>query len=256
MPKPNDPDKDKYPKVPPFVGPKTTPHRNDVDIRGLLSIVTMIVSLGALTLALGGAGKIVLDIFDDGLADSLHGLWAKMIPLALAYLFGWGVALTSIRRFGNLVYPLIIQIYAWLCLAAVGGLYLKIMQKLYLQAYDLTKFFAYVFLLLGGLVVLLGLHLLVEGHDLRPFAAPLLILSVLQLFVIVFRYVFTSDAKAFYLFGDLAIFSLMISISALMLAHLGVFASVRSQIDNWFNQNENGNGNGKPKEEDQQHWVK
>jgi len=253
MPKPKDPDK--YPKVPPFVEPKTTPRRKSLDIRGLLSISTMVVSLGALTVAMGGAGKIVLDIFGDGFENSLHGLWAKMVPLALAYLFGWAIALTSIRIFGNLIYPIIIQIYAWLCLIAISALYLKIMQKLWLQSYDLTKFFAYALLLLGGLIVLLGLHLLVEGHDLRPFAIPLLTLSVLQLFVIVVRYVFTTDAKAIFLFGDLIIFFLMIFISALILMHLGVLAGLRDQIDGWFKHNENTNGNGKPKEEDQ-HWVK
>lgn len=251
MQKPKEPDP--YPKVPPFVDPRKTPRRNGVDMRGLLSIATMIVSLGALTVAMGGAGKIVLDIFDDGFTNSLHGLWAKMVPLGLAYLFGWAIALTSIRIFGNLVYPIIIQVYAWLCLTAVSVLYLKIIQKLWLQAYDLTKFLAYMFLLIGGLIVLLGLHLLIEGHDLRPFAIPLLILSVIQLFVFVFRYVFTDDANAIYLLGDLTIFFLMISISVLMLAHLGVLASVRSQIDGWFNHNGNGNGNGKPKDKDQEH---
>ena len=250
MPKPKDL-KESLPKVPPFHEKKITPRRNGVDMRGLLSSSMMFVSLGALTVAMGGAGKIVLDIFNDGLINSLSGLWAKIIPLAMAYLFGWSMALLSIRVFGNLIYPIIIQVYAWLCLAAVSGLYLKVMQRLYMQAYDLTKFLAYVLLLLGGLAVLLGLHLLIERHDLRPFSIPLLVLSVLQLFVIVYRYVFTTDAKAIYLWGDLTIFFVMISISALMLAHLGVFASVRTQIDGWFNRN----GNGKPKD-DKAHWAK
>jgi len=235
---------DSLPKDRPLTERKTQPRRKRVDTRGLLSIALLIVSLGALTVAMGGAAKLVFDIFDEGVANSLDGLWAKVVALALAYFFGWVIGLVCIRGFGNLVYPIIVKIYAWSCLAAVSILYLKIIQKLFIQKYDGLHFWAYLLMLLGGLTVLIGLHLLIEGHDLRPFAIPLLIISVLQLFVIVFRYVFTVDADSMRLFGDLAIFIVMISISALMLMHIGILSPVRAQIDGIFYQNGNGNGNG------------
>ena len=44
------------PKVPPFFEPTTKPPRkNNVDTRGMLSIVTMLVSLAALTVSMVGA---------------------------------------------------------------------------------------------------------------------------------------------------------------------------------------------------------
>lgn len=237
------------PKVPPFLERKTQPLRkNGVDTRGMLSIVTMFASLSALTVSMGGAAKLIFDIFDDGLADNLQGLLVKVTVLGFSFFFGWGIGLVSIRGFGNLVYPLIIKIYAWVCLGAVSILYIKVIQKLYMQKYDGLHFWAYLVMLLGGLFVLICLHLLIEDHDLRPFAIPLLIISVLQLFVIVFRYVFDANPNGLMLFADFTIFIVMVSISALMLMHIGILSPLRDQIGELFSQNQisekNGNGGG------------
>ncbi len=222
----------------PYPARKTQPlYNNGVDTRGMLSISTMFVSLAALTVSLGGAAKLILDIFDDGLADNLNGLLVKVSVLGLAFLFGWGIGLVSIRSFGNLVYPLIIRIYIWVSLGAVSILYIKVIQKLYLQKYDGMHFWAYLVILLGGLFVLICLHLLIEGHDLRPFAIPLLIVSVLQLFVIVFRYVFEANPNGWMFFGDFTIFIVMISISALMLMHIGILSPLRDRIGEIFSPN-------------------
>ena len=231
------------PKDPPLLERKTSPLRKSgVDTRGMLSISTMLVSLAALTVSMGGATKLVLDIFDEGLADNLEGLLVKVIVLGLAFFFGWGIGLVCIRGFGNLVYPLIIKIYAWTTLAAVSILYIKVIQKLYMQKYDGLHFWAYLLILLGGLLVLINLHLLIEGHDLRPFAIPLLIISVLQLFVIVFRYVFSANPDGWLLFADFTIFFMMISISALMLSHIGILSPVRNWIGELFLQKSNSEG--------------
>jgi len=235
------------PKVPPFFERKTQP-LHKVDTRGMLSIATMFVSLAALTVSMGGAAKLIFDVFDDGLVDSLDGLLVKVAVLGFAFIFGWGIGLVSIRGFGNLVYPLIIKLYAWGCLGAVSILYIKVIQKLYLQKYDGLHFWAYLVMLLGGLFVLICLHLLIEDHDLRPFAIPLLIISVLQLFVIVFRYVFDANSNGLMVFADFTIFIVMISISALMLMHIGILSPLRDWIGRLFTSNQisekNGNGGG------------
>lgn len=233
------------PKVPPFFEKKTQPlPKNKVDTRGMLSIATMFVSLAALTVSMGGASKLIFDIFNDGLVNSLEGLLVKVIVLGFAFFFGWGVGLVSIRGFGNLVYPLIIQIYACACLVAVCILYIKVIQKLYMQKYDGLHFWAYLIILLGGLFVLICLHLLIEDHDLRPFAIPLLIISVVQLFVIVFRYVFDANPNGLMLFADLTIFIVMISISALMLMHIGILSPLRNQIGGLFSHKQTTENNG------------
>ena len=230
------------PHVPPFLDRKTQPRKNGVDTRGMLSLVTMLVSLAALTVSMLGAAKLVFDVFDDGLANSLNSIIVKVIVLGFAFFFGWGVGLVSIRGFGNLVYPIVIKIYAWACLAAVGILYIKVIQKLYMQTYDGLHFWAYFVMLLGGLFVLICLHLLVEGHDLRPFAIPLLVISVVQLFVIVYRYVFTANPNGWKLLGDITIFVVMISISALMLMHIGILSPLRDQLNEIFSEDLKKNG--------------
>ncbi len=226
--------KDPLPKIPPFFEKKKEPPRKAVDTRGMLSIATMLVSLAAVTISMGGGAKLVLDILNDGLANNLDKLLVKIAVLGFSFFFGWGVGLVSIRGFGNLIYPLIIKIYTWGCMIAVGVLYIEIIQKLYMQKYDGMHFGTYLAILLGGLFVLLCLHLLVEEHDLRPFAIPLLIISVLHLFVIVFRYVFTPDAIGKFALGDFLVFLLMISTSGLMLLHIGILSPVREQIGGAF----------------------
>lgn len=213
---------------------------------GMLRSVTMLVSLAALTLSMLGAGILVLNIFSEGLAGNLEGILVKMTVLGFAFIFGWGVGLVSIRAFGNMFYPIIIKLYAWAILIAVCFLYMKVIQKLYMQDYDTLHFWAYLAMLLGGLFVLLFLHLLVEDHDLRPFAIPLLVISVLQLFAIVIRYVLDKNPNGLKLFGDFTIFIVMVSISALMLMHIGILSPVREMISGLFaiNQNSNHNGNG------------
>ena len=228
----------------PYTDRKTEPLRkNGVDTRGMLSIATMFVSLAALTVSMGGAGKLIFDIFDDGLTSNLDGIMVKMIVLGFTFFFGWCIGLVSIRAFANLIYPFIVKIYAWVCLIAVCVLYIKVIQKLYTQTYDGIHFWAYLVILLGGLFVLICLHLLIEGHDLRPFAIPLLIIGVLQLFVIVIRYVFEKNPNGLMLFADFTIFGVMIFISALMLMHIGILSPLRDQINNIFTRNEISNGN-------------
>lgn len=234
------------PHVQPFVDRKTQPRKKGVDTRGMLSLVTMLVSMAALTVSMLGAAKLVVDVFNDGLSNNLEGMFVKVVVLGFAFLFGWGVGLVSIRGFGNLVYPIIIKIYSWVCLAAVGMLYIKVILKLFMQAYDALHFWAYLIMLLGGLLVLICLHLLVEGNDLRPFAIPLLIISVLHLFVIVYRYVFTDNPNGWMALGDFTIFTVMISLSALMLMHIGILSPLRDQVDGMFTAEDGSNhkGNG------------
>ena len=235
---------EQFPKVPPFILPPAKPPRKKaVDVRGMLSIITMLVSLAALTLSMGGAAKFILDVFNDGLEDSLDGLLVKIIVLGIAFFFGWVVGLVSIQLFGNLIYSIIITIYGWACLLAVSGLYLKVIQKLYVQKYDSLHYWAYLLMLLGGLFVLICLHLMVEDHDLRPFAIPLLIISVIQLFAIIIRYVFVANPNGWMLFGDFSIFGVMISISALMLAHIGILSPLRDWVNGLFIKKDNSNHN-------------
>src|SRR5215207_3535172 len=205
--------------------------------RAMLSLLMLLLSIGALTFALLGGAKLVLDIFSVGLANSLSGNSTKAIVIVLAYGVGWLGAMVDIRVYGNLVLPFIINIFIWGCLIGICSLYVLILQRLYIQAYDLPRFIAYLAIMTAALAAMIGLHFIIEGYDLRPLALPLLIINLIQLGLIVLRYVFTADAKSVYLINDLIFFGAMAAFSVFMLAHIGLLAPFRRRLTNYFDRN-------------------
>jgi hypothetical protein len=226
--------------------PNTTPrgpssmlprNGNRLSQRGMLSILMLLLSIGALTFALLGGARLILDIFSVGLLNSLSGISTKVFVIALSYAVGWLSAMVAIRIYGNLFLPLVINLLTWGCLVGVCALYVLILQKLYLQSYDLPHYVAYIMIVTAGLGAMVGLHLIIEEHDLRPFAIPLMIINLIQLGLIVFRYVFTTNANATYLWKDLLFFLVMAAFSFFMLAHIGLLRPLRMQLTNYFDRN-------------------
>ena len=215
------------------------PNRKKPSQRGMLSLVMLLASMLALTFALLGGARLILDIFGAGLMNTLNGLSTKVLVVGVAYGVGWIAAMVAIRVYGNLVLPFIINFLMWGCLLGVCGLYLLILQRLYMQEYDLAHYFAYLMIVAAGLAALVGLHLIIESHDLRPFSIPLLVISVIQLGLIVFRYVFAGGQPVF-LWKDLLFFFLMAAFSYLMLAHIGLLEPLRTRITNYFDRNSKG----------------
>lgn len=209
----------------------------NVSQRGLLSIAMLLFSVGGLTIAMLAGLRLVVDIFTVGLMASLDGLAIKVIVSGLAYLVGWVTSMLAIRVYGNLVLPFIINIFIWGCLIGICTLYLLILQRLYIQAYDMPRFIAYLAIMTAALAAMIGLHFIIEGYDLRPLAIPLLIINLIQLGLIVLRYVFTPDAKPVYLINDLIFFAAMAAFSVFMLAHIGVLAPFRRRLTNYFDRN-------------------
>ena len=209
----------------------------NVSQRGLLSIAMLLFSVGGLTIAMLAGLRLVVDIFTVGLMASLDGLAIKVIVSGLAYLVGWVTSMLAIRVYGNLVLPFIINIFIWGCLIGICTLYLLILQRLYIQAYDMPRFIAYLAIMTAALAAMIGLHFIIEGYDLRPLALPLLIINLIQLGLIVLRYVFTPDAKSVYLINDLIFFGAMAAFSVFMLAHIGLLAPFRRRLTNYFDRN-------------------
>lgn len=205
--------------------------------RGLLSISMLLFSLGGLSIAMLAGAKLVFDILSVGLVNSLDGLLIKVIVVGLAYLVGWATAMLAIRVYGNLVLPFIINIFIWGILVGVCSLYLLILQRLFNQQYDEPRFIAYLAIMAAAIAGMVGLHLIIEGHDLRPLSIPLLMINLIQLGLIVLRYVFTPDAKPEYLINDLIFFAAMTAFSIFMLAHIGLLAPIRMRLTNYFDKN-------------------
>lgn len=221
----------------------TTPrqeHGNSrkVSQRGLLSLAMLLLCMGGFGSAALGGAKVVFDAFSEGNQSELFVIVAQLIVVGLAYSVGWVTAMVAIRVYGNLVLPIIIDLFTWGCLLAICGLYLVIMQRMYNQPDDHFRFLKYMLVMAGGLAGLLGFHLIVEGHSLRPFAVPLLVINLIQLGIIVLRYVFaTSDVKPGFLWKDLVFFFMMTIVSITMLAHWGILEPLRKRITNYFDRN-------------------
>ena len=216
--------------------PPLQPH-GSISQRGLLSIAMLLFSVGGLTIAMLAGAKLVYDILQFGLLESLNGLVIKVIVVGLAYLVGWAASMLAIRIYGNLVLPFIINIFIWAILIGICILYLMILQRLYNQQYDEFRFIAYLAIMVAAMAGLIGLHLILEGHSLRPLALPLLIINLFQLGLIVLRYVFTTDAKSIFLINDLIFFVVMTSFSVFMMAHIGLLAPLRTRLTNYFDRN-------------------
>ena len=212
-----------------------------VSERGLFSLVMLIFSVGCLSIAMLSGAKLVYDILDFGLVNSLDGLAIKSIVTGLAYILGWITAMLAIRVYANRFLPVLINLFVWACLIGICILYLLIIQRLYNQKYDLRHFIAYTGMMASAIFAMIGLHLILEGHNPRPLAIPILAISFFQLSLIVFRYVFApipvylpQYPPAFYLTCDLIFFMGMLAFGVLMLARIGILEPMRRQITNFF----------------------
>lgn len=227
--------------VPPFiedtVQEKSPSHvRSLYSERSLLSQATMFVGFVALTLAMVGGAWLIWKVLGTGLMNNLEMALAGIIPVGLAYMVGWILSIVCIRAYNNLVFPLLVRYYSWFTLTGVVVLYIKVMQKLFTQAYQMPNFIAYNIILLGILLALFGLHLLPEDHNLRPYAFPLFLAGLLHLWLMIVRYVLlpVEVGKGFFILGDLWIFLLMQTIAGLMLVHNGIFNPLRESIADFF----------------------
>jgi hypothetical protein len=226
------------PQLKPLERKTRPPRRGAVNTGGMISLATMFVSLATMSIAMGGGLILIFDILDKGLDENMSTIPVKLIVLGFAFLFGWGIGLVSIRAFRNRVYPAVVKLYAWGCVAAAGVLYIKVIQKLYEQDYDNSKLGMYVMMLVGVMFILLCLHLLLEEHDPRPLAIPLLIVSIVHVFVIVYHYVFDlepgKEVLMRFVLGDFMILFLMITIPALILINGNILTPVRETISGIF----------------------
>lgn len=220
--------------IPPFIEEPVQARPPDSE-RRFLSQATMFVGFVALTLALLGGVWLIWKVLDNGLMNNLELALVGMIPIGLAYMVGWIFSLISIRAYSNLVFPLVVRYYSWLTLTGVLVLYIKVIQKLFMQSYQFSNFTAYLMILVLVLLALFGLHLLPEDHDMRPFSIPIFLVGLLQLWIMIIRYVFFPvKGHGIYILGDLTIFAFMQTIAGLMLAHNGLFNPLRSSISEFF----------------------
>lgn len=232
----------------PFVPP---PNGKGKEEDTLLRTVMTGIGLSTLGLSLLSGAMIAVAILAEkfiALKDPIDRstLIYKVVPIAITYIIGWVISLISIRAKGNLVLPYFINIYAWLTMTAISALYIAIIIKLYEQKHTSVSFNKYMIMMAIGMIAFIGLHLLLKNHSLILFSIPLLVINLFHLLTILYHYVYSLDVNYEFLWSDLLFFFEMVTISMLMLLHLGVLSGARNTIDRLFERNDNGNGNTKP----------
>ncbi len=197
-----------------------------------MSAAILLISSLSLGIALMSGAWIGIGILQDGLSEQ-EGLVARITATGLSYLVGWLVGLFGIRKLNTRILPDVIRVYAWLTLTGICVMQIAILSKLFKQQYDPVKFILYLILFSAGMFALIGLHLLIEGHNLIPFSFPILLISLSHLYLIVFHYVFIPGeiVDYDYLWGDAIFFAVTAVVGALMLAHLGMLSSFRNRIE-------------------------
>ena len=244
-----DKQKEEFPKVPPFhiVGasgkevepsneappPPRPPVKNNKHLYrlGIYSSLALLIGVTSMGVALISGAWFAYSVLA---LDLKNDILSKVIVVSLAYLVGWIFCAFGVRILGNFWLPYALQIYAWGALGGILILQISIMSRLYQQAYHFSNFVKYLSLFGAGMIALVGLHLILERHSLRPFGVLILLTSLGHLYSIVYHYILTGTANYEKLWGDLAFFFVTFFLSLLMLAHFGLLNRTRRLIDRMF----------------------
>lgn len=246
--------KNSLPKVPPFIIEGTSqkavhepdtqpahmvkrskpPAKNNglISRLGMYSSLSLLIGVVSIGVAMISGAWFAYEVLSSETTDSV---FYKVIVVGLAYLIGWVFSTFGVRILGNLILPYAIQTYAWVTLGGIIVLQILIMSRLYRQEYQTANFVKYLSLFGAGMIALVGLHLILERHSLRPFGVFILLTSLGHLYTIVYHYIFTIDVIHEKLWGDIIFFFVTFFVSLLMSAHFGLLNGMRRLIDRMFN---------------------
>ena len=216
------------------VRPPKPPMNNDRQLSrlGMYSSLSLLIGVISMGVALISGAWFAYEVLSS---DSSDSVFYKVIVVGLAYLIGWIFSTFGVRILGNLILPYAIQTYAWVTLGGIIILQILIMSRLYRQEYQLSNYVKYLLLFGAGMIVLVGLHLILEKHSLRLFGVFILLASLGHLFIIVYHYIFAIDVKYPMVWGDIIFFFVTFFVSLLMSAHFGLLNGMRRLIDRMFN---------------------
>lgn len=195
------------------------------------SSLSLLISVASMGVALLSGAWFAYGILGPEPSDNV---FYKVIIVGLTYLIGWVFSAFGIRILRNLLLPFVTEVYTWIAVGGIIILQILIMSKLYRQEYQFSNYFKYLLLFGAGMLALVGLHLILERHSLRPFGVLILLTSLGHLYSIVYHYIFDGTVVYAKLWGDLIFFFVTFSVSLLMLAHFGLLNRMRRLIDRMF----------------------
>lgn len=216
--------------VPPFIEEPPPASQRKTSERTRLTL--MLLASGMLLASMLGAGKLLWEIL-GAVKPSTEMLVTKLAWLALLFLVGWIVSLVNIRVLHNLVQPLVINGFIWLILMGILVIYARVIFRFYNQDFSMEQYLRYSLVFIAGFSVFIGLHLLLEDHDLRPCAIPMAAMTFIHLIVAAFHYIF-QDGNPDFAAGDAIWLFVMFCICLLMVLHLGILNPFRQTVNRLF----------------------
>jgi hypothetical protein len=166
------------------------------------------------------------------------GVFSKVLVVGLTYSVGWIFSAIGVRSLRDKILPYAIQAYTWAVLGGIIVLQVLIMVRLYWQKYQFFNYMRYLLVFGAGLIALVGLHLILERHSLRPFGFIILLASLGHLYTIVYHYVFAEMFGETVIhervWGDVVFFIVTTLVSILMMAHIGLLNGMRRLIHQIF----------------------
>ncbi len=173
-----------------------------------------------------GIAKFVYDIVVVG---NLNDVFFKIVVLTLVFIFGASLGIVSMRRFDSMSFPTVARLYAWAYLGMTCISYFGMAVVLNTQNYSFETFAAFVSVITAELLALAALHVIIDNHDVRIYSVPVLILTLVQLILIVYKYIFASAPVSLRLAGELLFFIPMTLIGSALLGDIG-FVSLIQRI--------------------------
>lgn len=201
--------------------------------KSLASYVVMAFGWMLITIAMLGGAYFIYTYLTVGTKLSA----APLIVLGLTYLAGWAVSLVSVRRFHNLVMPVVIKVYSFGVLAGIllvygRGIY-KIFNFRYIEAADKLPGNTYLFMLVAGYFLLVSLYLLVSKFNLMPHAIILVVAVFGHLVIMVYRYVFDDPGPRGLVSYDIYLLVAILVIAVLLLQR-GLYRPIKGTIASRF----------------------
>ncbi len=189
---------------------------------------TLVFTLAALCLLINLAGMARL-AYDVVVLGVLADLPAKIIILALVYVFGLGLGTVSHRRFENAAFPQFATVFAWAYLSLTCLTYLVATFRISLHDYSLLLYGAFILIIVLELAAVLALRLFIPGKAIGVFAIPMLAIVLFHLGLVVYQYIFLSAPVTGYLVGDLIFLLTMTGVSSALLGE-NAFRSLMEKV--------------------------
>lgn len=216
-----------------------------VRIFGVLTVRDILLGLSLVSLAIAMLGAVFLvgqvlwgpkEKDAVSIMDSIHII---MPLLLLTYAIGCGMAIVSVRRMRSLTLPWILDILTWFIITGIVIFYMYVLARLWMESYTNTSLIKFALVLGGAFFVLFGIQLGTHHRSLIRFIIPLLLMNLVHLFALVFRYVLLYDHVNQTLFKyDIGFFLGMVFVSIFM-ARGTAFRRIQNLIDRLFEVNPN-----------------